>query len=62
MRINIIYTLYGRRQQTARHSMDGMDPRLIALVNLQDWLETYLTLEIDDFPRVELANPLSYQR
>lgn len=42
--------------------MDGMDPRLIALVNLQEWLETYLTLEIDDFPRVGLANPLSYQR
>ena len=46
----------------ARRSMDGMDPRLIALVNLQEWLETYLTLEIDDFPRFELANPLSYQR
>jgi len=46
----------------ARRSMDGMEPRLIALVNLQEWLETYLTLEIDDFPRFELANPLSYQR
>lgn len=42
--------------------MDGMEPRLIALVNLQEWLETYLTLEIDAFPRFKLANPLSYRR